>query len=639
MLATKTYNFDRSGTLVCQSTSSTMDSHRNSVHDSGISETPSATSAGSSGTTLASNVRRRRGLDLCCKETSCKDVINKRVPITSWLPQYKLGYLPQDILAGITVGLTAIPQGIAYAGVAGLPPQYGLYSGIMGCFVYLILGSCKDVNIGPTAIMALMIQPHVETLGPDIAVLACFLTGCVILLLGILQLGFLVDFISFPVVSGFTSAAAITIGSSQLKGLFGLKKGSNDFLPAWEAVFTHIQDAKLGDSLLSFGSIIFLLVAKKLGQYGNREYKPEWTRARNFLGRFLWMFSLSRNAIIVLFGTFLAWCLSENGKVPFAIIGSVGQGMPPIGLPPFSTEYKNQTYEFPDMAKQLGTTIIFMPLVAILESIAITKAFSKGKSVDATQELIALGCCNIGGSFMRSMSTTGSFTRTALNNASGVVTTLGGVFTAVIVLLALELLTSTFYFIPKATLSAVIIVAMIFMVEVEAVILLWRTKKIELVLYFVTLIASLFLGVEYGILIGIACNILLILYSSARPPVTINKESIGHLDVMMVTPTASLHYPAAEYLRHQIIINSDNHLDIVINGLYVISIDTTVAKNIQILVKDMKTRNQGIYLWNFSNSVKRCCVDMDNQLEGYFHDGELESILKKHTIPEIEIQR
>lgn len=138
----------------------------------------------------------------------------------------------------------------------------------MGCFVYLILGSCKDVNIGPTAIMALMIQPHVEKLGPDIAVLACFLTGCIVCLLGVLQLGFLVDFISFPVVSGFTTAAAMTIGSSQIKGLFGLPGKSNEFLESWMGLFGHITQAKLGDTLLAVGSIVFLILAKVMRGVG-----------------------------------------------------------------------------------------------------------------------------------------------------------------------------------------------------------------------------------------------------------------------------------------------------------------------------------------------------------------------------------
>lgn len=210
---------------------------------------------------------------------------------------------------------------------------------------------------------------------------------------------------------------------------------------------------------------------------------------------------------------------------------------------------------------------------------------AKGKSVDATQELIALGCCNILGSFISSMSVTGSFTRTALNHASGVRTTLGGVFTGVTVLLALELLTTTFYYIPKATLSAVIICAMIYMLEFKVMVLLWRARKSELLLFVVTMVASLFLGVEYGILIGIAVNLVFILYASARPPVELEKKAVDERgyelrEVMVVTPKQRLHFPAAEYVRKQIMAEcrEGEKTDVVVDGSFVTNIDVTVAK-------------------------------------------------------------
>lgn len=189
-------------------------------------------------------------------------------------------------MAGLTVGLTAIPQGIAYAVVAGLEPQYGLYAGFMGCFVYFILGSCKDITIGtcaaacvhcgllllltkyflyvhtlkgPTAIMSLMIQKYV-TDSADLAILSAFLSGIIILACGLLNLGFLVQFISQPVTIGFTSAAAITIGSSQIKSLLGLPGTSNDFVDAWQNTFRHIGETKLWDTVLGVSTIIFLLV-------------------------------------------------------------------------------------------------------------------------------------------------------------------------------------------------------------------------------------------------------------------------------------------------------------------------------------------------------------------------------------------
>jgi MFS superfamily sulfate permease-like transporter len=178
------------------------------------------------------------------------------------LPNYQPSYLVEDFVAGLTVGLTAIPQGIAYAVVGGLPPQYGLYSAFMGCFVYCVFGSCKDITIGPTAIMALMVQSYVQNLGADYAVLATFLAGLAIFASGLLNLGFLVTFISTPVTMGFTTAAALTIGSGQVKSILGIGGKSDGFLESWINVFERIDETRLWDTVLGLTSIGLLLVLR-----------------------------------------------------------------------------------------------------------------------------------------------------------------------------------------------------------------------------------------------------------------------------------------------------------------------------------------------------------------------------------------
>uniref|UniRef100_A0A182ITK8 SLC26A/SulP transporter domain-containing protein n=1 Tax=Anopheles atroparvus TaxID=41427 RepID=A0A182ITK8_ANOAO len=389
-----------------------------------------------------------------CRSICTRKQLFKRLPILQWLPSYNLRYLVEDIVAGISVGLTVIPQGIAYAVIANLDPQYGLYSAFMGCFVYCILGSCKDVTIGPTAIMSLMVQVHVANSGVDFAILSAFLTGCTILLLGVLNLGFLVKFISLPVTAGFTSAAAITIASGQVKSLFGLPGKSNEFLEAWINVFEHLHEIRLWDSVLGISTIAVLLV---LMQMKTVSAESCWSSVGKFI-------ALARNAIVVIIGTLLAYVLSEAGYSElFLLTGNVTAGLPPLRPPPFTTTLDGQTFSFSDMLSELGSSLITLPLIGILESIAIAKAFSKGKSIDATQEMIALGLSNIAGSFVSSMPVTGSFTRSAVNNNSGVRTPFGGIATGTLVLLALGLLTSTFYYIPKATLAGVIIAAMFFM--------------------------------------------------------------------------------------------------------------------------------------------------------------------------------
>ncbi|KAF5289752.1 hypothetical protein FQA39_LY03669 [Lamprigera yunnana] len=565
--------------------------------------------------------------------STLKRFINRRIPITSWLPLYTFGQFFQDVLAGFTVGLTEIPQAIAYAIVAGLEPQYGLYSGLLDCVVYFVFGTCKDINIGPTAIMALMIQPHVEKMGPDMAVLITFISGCIIFLFGLLHLGFLVEFFSYPVIAGFTTAAAIQIGSSQIKSLLGIPGKANEFLEAWINVFKNIKQINVWDTLLGVVSIILLICMKQLGGFGSRNSRPEWSFFRNAFSKIIWLVSIARNAVVVIMGTVLAWALCEYGEKPFALTGNIGKGLPTLQVPPFSTEFNNQTYTFLDMVKQYQSSIAFVPLIAVLEHVAISKAFAKGKTIDATQEMLALGLCNLSGSFIRSMPVTGSFTRTAVNHASGVQTPLAGLVVTGMVLLALGFLTSTFFFIPKATLAAVVICAMIYVIDYKAIRILWKTKKLDLLPFGVTLIASLIIGLEYGILIGIACNLLFILHSSARPSIEIEREKFPLHDVFVVTPSRSLHFPSAEYLREKIIQNCCYPKTIVIvNGKYINHIDATVAKNLKVLADDLSVRDQKIVFWNFKLCVINACIGVDAKLSDYCMEGSLKEIVEGLSI-------
>ncbi|XP_055706994.1 sodium-independent sulfate anion transporter-like isoform X2 [Phlebotomus papatasi] len=537
-------------------------------------------------------ILRRQCSGFCDKST-----LLKRLPILNWLPKYQLNYLFSDFVAGLTVGLTAIPQGIAYAVVAGLEPQYGLYSGFMGCFMYFLFGSCKDITIGPTAIMSLMVANYV-TASPDYAVLSCFLSGILIFLLGVLNLGFLVQFISVPVTAGFTSAAAITIASTQLKALFGLPGHANDFIEAWSNFFQHISDIQLWDTVLGVITVICLLVLKKMNSI------QKWRVFFRYL-------SLSRNALAVISGTVLAYLLfTFNDKTPFTLTGNVVSGLPPFQPPPFTTTVNNETVPFSEMIKTLGSGIVAIPLVSILESVAVAKAFSKGKTVDATQEMIALGMCNIMGSFVLSMPITGSFTRTAVNNTSGVRTTLGGVFTGILILLALGFLAQTFYFIPKTTLAAVILAAMFSMVEYELLFKLWRTRRIEVLPFLVTLIACLLLGLEYGIVIGVGVNILFVLYSTARPSTPHDIRKISDTEVLVVSPDQSLVFSAAENFKYKVLkytLNAPDTLNlIVLNGHYVQSIDFTAAMNLNTLVGDLKIMGKSLVFWNWP----RQCVGL-----------------------------
>lgn len=246
-----------------------------------------------------------------------------------------------------------------------------------------------------------------------------------------------------PTIIGFTTAATVTIASGQVKPLLGIKSGSsNEFVQAWKNVFEHLDEVRYTDTIFGLFSIALLMIMKK------PTCLSRWPPVAKYL-------SISRNAIVVIIGIITAYAFHVGGKDPFRLTGKIAEGLPEFKVPPMTTELNGNSYTFIDMVQALGFSLLTLPLVSILESIAIAKAFSKGKIVDATQEMIALGLCNIASSFFQSIPITGSFTRTAVNHNSGVKTTFGGIITGIIVLLALGLLTGTFYFIPKTTLAAV----------------------------------------------------------------------------------------------------------------------------------------------------------------------------------------
>ncbi|XP_076547708.1 sodium-independent sulfate anion transporter-like [Osmia lignaria lignaria] len=490
----------------------------------------------------------------------------------------------------------------------------------MGCFVYVVFGSCKDITVGPTAIMALLSQSHVINLGADVAVLLCFLSGCVISIMGLLHLGFLVEFVSMPVISGFTNAAAIIIGTSQLGTILGLTEKSDSFIDAVVKVADHLNDVRLWDTVLGVCSMI-LLVGLKV-EFHLKKLRGK--KSGTWWQKLMWVTSLARNAVVVVIGIILSYSLFSHGIKPFRITGNITKGLPSFAPPPFSIVKGNKTYDFKEIVGELGSTTISTPLIAILESIAIAKAFAKGKTVDANQEMLALGLCNIFGSFSRSMPSTGSFTRTAVNNASGVKTPMGGVITGSFVLLACGLLTSTFEYIPKATLAAVIIVAMYYMLEFDIFSVLWKTKKIDLIPLTVTLFSCLAIGPEYGMIAGIAVNLILLLYFAARPGLLIEERVIDGLKILFVSPKQSLSYPAAEYLRERVMSWCDRRAEtipVIVEGRHVVRIDATVAKNLALLSKDLKAREQKLMFWNWCEEPRRTLIRYDATLTMSFRNS------------------
>jgi len=510
-----------------------------------------------------------------CSKSTCAKRTRSYFPVLDWAPKYGLSDLQGDAIAGITVALTVIPQGLAYAGVAGLPPQYGLYSAFMGCFVYVFLGTAKDITFGPTAIMSLMVGQFGRG-DPGLAVTMTLVAGLLQFLMGLLNLGVLISFISFPVISAFTSAAAVTIATTQLKSLLGLKGIPNEFLHAIEKIIEKIKYTLYGDLTLGLICIVVLYVMKRVkGLKWTDAAVSSSSSSLSFCSRLtrraVWLLCTARNAIVVLVAATVCYFL-ETRSADFSfwqisLTPDVDAGMPPVRPPQFVVDINGTSVQ---ALSEVGVGYAVVALVGILESIAIGKAFARigNYKVRPSQEMIAMGVANVVSSFFSSFPVTGSFSRTAVNYQTGVKTPFGGVFTGAVVLLALGFLAPMFKYIPKAALAAVIISSVIPMFDTDILLKFWRVVflghlpssptglflhhlAIDVLPWLGTFFGCLFLGLEYGILIGVGISILPLLWLVAKPPVTTTDDATSVASnensmVAILTPQFGLSFPAAE---------------------------------------------------------------------------------------------
>ncbi|NWI54177.1 S2611 protein, partial [Calyptomena viridis] len=536
------------------------------------------------------------------------------LPVLRWLPRYSWAWLPLDLLAGVAVGLTAVPQALAYAELAGLPLQYGLYSSFMGCFVYCFLGTAKDVTLGPTAIMSLLVSSYVFH-EPVYAILLSFLSGCIQLAMGLLHLGFLLDFISCPVIKGFTSAASITISFNQIKNILGLQGIPRQFFLQVYETLRRIRETRAGDAILGLTCLAVLAALRAMKSRLPRVASAEPLAAR-ISYTIVWICATARNALVVLFAGLVAYSFQVMGSQPLTLTGTIPRGLPAFRPPSFSMAAPNGTVPFRSMVEDMGVGLAVVPLMGLLETIAIAKAFASqnGYKIDANQELLALGVANILGSFVSSYPITGSFGRTAVNAQSGVCTPAGGLVTGALVLLSLAYLTSLFYYIPRAALAAVIISAVVPMFDTGIFRTLWRVKRLDLVPLCVTFLLC-FWEVQYGIVAGVLVSGILLLYSIARPPVKVLEG-----DVLLVQPGSSLHFPAIEGLRDTVCsraLTASPPRAVILDCCHVSSIDYTVVVGLAELLQELHRHGLSLAFCGLKDPVLK--VLLSANLEGFQH--------------------
>lgn len=322
--------------------------------------------------------------------------------------------------------------------------------------------------MGPTAIASILTFQAAGGVWQR-AVLLSFLTGIIEILMGVMGLGFLIDFVSGPVSSGFTSAVALIILSSQVKDIFGIRATGNTFVEMWTSIFEDIHNIRVGDTVLGFVCIVVLLLMRSLSsvKIGPKDDSQK-SLFQRIVNKTLWLIGTSRNAILVVVCGGIGSIFYHAGEDHFKLIGYIPPGLPAFQPPPFSIPeimvngtVTQQGETFGEMVANMGSGLIVVPLIALLENIAICKAFSSGKAVDATQELLAIGTANLANSFVQGYPGTGALSRGAVFNASGSRTPLGSLYTGILVILALLFFTPYFFYIPKSALAAIIIAAVV----------------------------------------------------------------------------------------------------------------------------------------------------------------------------------
>ena len=434
-------------------------------------------------------------------------MIERILPCIGWLRCYSKDAFRGDTLAAVIVTIMLIPQSLAYALLAGLPPEVGLYASILPLVGYALFGSSNALAVGPVAVVSLMTAAAVGEIAavgtPEYAGAAlalALMSGVLLLGLGILRLGFLASLLSHPVISGFITASGILIAASQLKHIFGIDAGGHTLPEIVGSLAVHIEDINLTTLTIGVSATTFLF----------------WVRAR--LKPLLLSLGLGARVadtlakagpIVAVIATILlvsAFALDSEGV---KVVGAIPQGLPPVSMPPLDL----------DLWRNLLASAVLISVVGFVESVSVaqTLAAKRRERIQPNRELIGLGAANIASAFSAGYPVTGGFARSVVNFDAGARTPLAGVLTAIGIGLTALLLTPLFHQLPNATLAATIFVAVLSLVDLKAIKRTWSYSKADFAAMLATIVVVLTVGVEAGIATGVGLSLVLFLSRSARP--------------------------------------------------------------------------------------------------------------------------
>lgn len=476
-----------------------------------------------------------------------------RLPVLDWGRRYSRENLSGDLIAALVVTVMLIPQGMAYAMLAGLPPQAGLYGAILPLLIYAALGSSASLAVGPVAVVALMTAATAGTVagigtpGYHLAALwIALISGALMLAMGLLRLGFVANFLSHPVISGFITAAGILIAASQIRHLLGIQTTGKTLPEVIPSIAANIGALHWPTLVISALVLVFLIWSRK-------GLAPA-LRAMGLGAPAASLLAKGALFLAVLASTVAVWLLGLD-QSGLRIVGDIPRGLPPLELPAFDA----------DLIRLLLVPSALIALVGYVESISIaqTLAAKKRQSINPDRELVALGAANLGAGLVQAMPVTGGLSRSIVNYDAGAQTPAAGAFTALMIGAALIALTPLLYYLPNATLAAIIIVAVLSLLDFRALPRAWAYSKADGAAMAVTMAVTLVLGVEQGLAAGVGLSVVLHLYRTSRPHVAevgqvpgtghfrnINRyEVVTTPEVVTLRVDESLYFPNARYLE------------------------------------------------------------------------------------------
>ncbi len=517
------------------------------------------------------------------------------VPALSWMGRYERADLKHDLVAGLTTAVMLVPQGMAYALLAGLPPIVGLYASVIPLVLYALFGSSRQLAVGPVAMVSLLVLGGVSALEPSstaqfvaYAVLLALMVGVIQLVMGVVRAGFLVNFLSHPVISGFTSAAALIIGFNQLQHLLGLKLTRTHHIhsivgEAW----AQLGSINLWAAVVGVGGVVLLVALKR--------YAPRFPRA----------------LVVVVLGTLFVVLVGVDVKV----VGEVPSGFPAPAIPLLDW----------GVVKALLPSALTISLVSFMESISVAKAFAKkgGYDIEPNQELVGLGLANIGSAFFGGYPVTGGFSRTAVNAQAGARTPLASLVTAAIVALVLVALTPLFEQLPRAVLAAIILTAVAGLLDWREVVHLWKVDRVDLGLLALTFAATLALGIEPGILVGVSASMIVFVARSTRPhtavlgrlPGTTIYRNVKNFESALTTPgvlvvriDASFYFGNVTFLKEKLrALEAEAEVaphTVVLDAAGVNMLDSSADVALHEIVHDYEARGIALYLASVKGPVR-----------------------------------